>query len=154
METVAVVNTTRDTVLGERISIAETSLSRMVGLLGKSGLEPGAGLLIIPSQAVHTVAMRFAIDVGIRRPQLARNTPAARNGPLPIDWAALEGTLRTGAADWSNRADLNFSGRPAGDPGVKDRCDSDVVTSPRLLRRKEECNAHETGTPFASYKQW
>lgn len=63
METVAVVNTTRDTVLGERISIAETSLSRMVGLLGKSGLEPGAGLLIIPSQAVHTVAMRFAIDV-------------------------------------------------------------------------------------------
>jgi uncharacterized membrane protein (UPF0127 family) len=63
METVAVVNTTRDTVLGERIGIAETSLSRMVGLLGKPGLEPGAGLLIIPSQAVHTVAMRFAIDV-------------------------------------------------------------------------------------------
>ena len=63
METVAIVNTTRDTVLGERIGIAETSLSRMVGLLGKSGLELGAGLLIIPSQAVHTVAMRFAIDV-------------------------------------------------------------------------------------------
>ena len=63
METVAVVNTTRDTVLGEQIGIAETSLSRIVGLLGKSGLDPGAGLLIIPSQAVHTVAMRFAIDV-------------------------------------------------------------------------------------------
>src|SRR5208283_4443594 len=63
METVSVVNTTRETVLGESIGVAETSLSRMVGLLGKSGLEPGAGLLIIPSQAVHTVAMRFAIDV-------------------------------------------------------------------------------------------
>ena len=63
METVAVVNTTRNTLLGERISVAETSWSRMVGLLGKSGLEPGAGLLIIPSQAVHTVAMRFPIDV-------------------------------------------------------------------------------------------
>ena len=63
METVAVVNTTRDTVLGERIAIAETSWSRMVGLLGQSGLEPGTGLLIIPSQAIHTVAMRFAIDV-------------------------------------------------------------------------------------------
>jgi len=60
---VAVVNTTRHTVLGERISVAETSWSRMVGLLGKSGLEPGAGLLIIPSQAIHTVAMRFPIDV-------------------------------------------------------------------------------------------
>ncbi len=63
METVAVVNTTRNALLGERIAVAETSWSRMVGLLGKSGLEPGAGLLIIPSQAVHTVAMRFPIDV-------------------------------------------------------------------------------------------
>ena len=63
METVAVVNTTRETVLGERIAIAETSWSRMVGLSGRSGLEAGTGLLIIPSQAIHTVAMRFAIDV-------------------------------------------------------------------------------------------
>jgi uncharacterized membrane protein (UPF0127 family) len=63
MQMVAVVNTTRDVLLGERISVAETSWSRMVGLLGKSGLEPGAGLLIVPSQAIHTVAMRFTIDV-------------------------------------------------------------------------------------------
>jgi len=35
----------------------------MVGLLGKSGLDADGGLLIIPSQAVHTVAMRFPIDV-------------------------------------------------------------------------------------------
>jgi uncharacterized membrane protein (UPF0127 family) len=63
METVAIVNGTRGTRLGERIRIAETSLSRMVGLLGKPGLNPGDGLLIIPSQAVHTIGMRFAIDV-------------------------------------------------------------------------------------------
>jgi uncharacterized protein len=63
MEMVAVVNTTRDTVLGERIVVAETSWSRMVGLLGKCSLESGTGLLIIPSQAIHTVAMRFPIDV-------------------------------------------------------------------------------------------
>ena len=62
-ETVAVLNTTRNTVLGERIGVAETSLTRMVGLLGKRGLEPGTGLLIIPSQAIHTVAMKFPIDV-------------------------------------------------------------------------------------------
>lgn len=63
METVAVRNATKDTVLGERVSVAETSWSRLVGLLGKPGLEPGTGLLIMPSQAIHTVAMRFAIDV-------------------------------------------------------------------------------------------
>lgn len=63
MQTVRVLNATRGTVLGDRIGVAETSLSRMVGLLGKTGLDPGAGLLIIPSQAVHTIAMRFPIDV-------------------------------------------------------------------------------------------
>lgn len=62
-ETVAVLNTTKNTVLGECIGVAETSLSRMVGLLGNRGLEAGTGLLIIPSQAVHTVAMKFPIDV-------------------------------------------------------------------------------------------
>jgi uncharacterized protein len=62
-EIVAVLNTTRNTVLGDRIGVAETSLSRMVGLLGKPGLEAGTGLIIMPSQAVHTVAMKFPIDV-------------------------------------------------------------------------------------------
>jgi uncharacterized protein len=63
MDMVKIVNVTRDTVLGEQIEVAETSCTRMVGLLGRSGLEPGAGLLIVPSQAVHTIGMRFAIDV-------------------------------------------------------------------------------------------
>ena len=63
METVRVLNATKGTVLGEEIGIADTSLSRMVGLLGRKELKTGAGLLIIPSQAVHTVAMRYPIDV-------------------------------------------------------------------------------------------
>jgi len=60
---VTVLNHTRNTVLGDKIQVAGTSLSRLIGLLGKPGLEPGAGLLILPSQAIHTIAMRFAIDV-------------------------------------------------------------------------------------------
>ena len=63
MQTVRVSNATRGTVLGTRIAVAETSWSRMKGLLGQSGIDSGGGLLIIPSQAVHTVAMRFPIDV-------------------------------------------------------------------------------------------
>jgi uncharacterized protein len=63
MEIVAVRNTTRNTVLGEHVGIAESSWTRLVGLLGKKGLAPGTGLLIYPSQAIHTVAMRFPIDV-------------------------------------------------------------------------------------------
>jgi hypothetical protein len=63
MRTVRVLNTTKGTVLGERIDVAESSVSRIVGLLGKSGLAPATGLLIMPSQAVHSIGMRFPIDV-------------------------------------------------------------------------------------------
>ena len=63
MKRVTILNRTRNTVLGERVGVAATAVRRMVGLLGKDRLEPGAGLLIMPSQAIHTVAMHFAIDV-------------------------------------------------------------------------------------------
>src|SRR5450755_2772758 len=63
MKQVAILNRTRETVLGGHISIAATTARRMVGLLGRERLEPGTGLLIMPSQAIHTVAMHFAIDV-------------------------------------------------------------------------------------------
>jgi uncharacterized protein len=49
--------------LGSRIALADTFLTRLVGLLGKSSLEDGAGVLIRPSSGVHTMWMRFAIDV-------------------------------------------------------------------------------------------
>src|SRR6266542_3565198 len=58
-----VYNTTRRSCLGEQIGIADTSLRRMVGLLGKRSLEPGSGLFIVPSQAIHTIGMAFPIDV-------------------------------------------------------------------------------------------
>ena len=63
MKKVAILNRTRKTVLGERVSVAATTVRRIVGLLGRERLDPGTGLLIMPSQAIHTVAMHFAIDV-------------------------------------------------------------------------------------------
>ena len=47
----------------DRCQIAETPLSRLKGLLGRSRLEPGEGLLIRPTWSVHTFFMRFPIDV-------------------------------------------------------------------------------------------
>ena len=49
--------------LGDGIEVAETGLRRMWGLLGRRSLAPGSGLWIRPSSGVHTVGMRFAIDV-------------------------------------------------------------------------------------------
>lgn len=62
-DTIRVYNTTRNSCLGEQVKMADTSLRRLVGLLGKRSLARGCGLFIVPSQAIHTVGMAFPIDV-------------------------------------------------------------------------------------------
>lgn len=47
----------------ERCAVADGFFTRLRGLLGRSGLEAGEGLLLSPSSSVHTAFMRFAIDV-------------------------------------------------------------------------------------------
>ena len=59
----AVRNRTRGTTLAEEVRLADTPGSRLVGLLQETRLEPGAGLWVYPSQAIHTFGMRFPIDV-------------------------------------------------------------------------------------------
>jgi uncharacterized protein len=58
-------NATRGTLVGECIRVAESGLTRIVGLLGERELLPGDGLLILPSQGVHTWGMRFPIDIAV-----------------------------------------------------------------------------------------
>ncbi len=58
-------NATRGTVVGQCIRVAETGLTRIVGLLGERELQPGDGLLIMPSQGVHTWGMQFPIDIAV-----------------------------------------------------------------------------------------
>ena len=58
----AVVNRDRDTVVATRLLRAETILTRMRGLLGRDGLEPGEAMWIAPCSGIHTIGMRFTID--------------------------------------------------------------------------------------------
>jgi uncharacterized protein len=58
-----IVNLTRDTVVCERAVIADRPLPRMRGLLGRSCLPQGEGLLLQPAPSIHTAFMRFPIDV-------------------------------------------------------------------------------------------
>jgi uncharacterized protein len=50
-------------IVADRVSIATSRLDRAVGLIRRSRLEPGEGLLIAPCRGVHTCWMRFAIDL-------------------------------------------------------------------------------------------
>jgi uncharacterized membrane protein (UPF0127 family) len=63
MRLVRVVNQSRGTLVGERVELADTSLTRFWGLLGRREVSTGGGLWIMPSSGVHTMGMRFPIDV-------------------------------------------------------------------------------------------
>ena len=56
-------NLSKGTCLGTNIEIADSPRRRMVGLLGTTHLDPGCGLLIFPTQAVHTFGMKYPIDI-------------------------------------------------------------------------------------------
>jgi uncharacterized membrane protein (UPF0127 family) len=60
---ITIIDETKGSVVGWNIDVASTCFARLVGLLGRAGLEPGTGLLIVPSSGVHTWGMRFPIDV-------------------------------------------------------------------------------------------
>ncbi len=58
-------NRTRETLLAADAGVADTFLTRLVGLLGQrpTWAHASRGLWIIPSHGVHTLGMRFAIDI-------------------------------------------------------------------------------------------
>ena len=60
---VSVRNQTRGTLLGDAITLANTSALRRTGLLKHTHLDPGTGLWIVPCESVHTFFMKFAIDL-------------------------------------------------------------------------------------------
>lgn len=56
-------NETRNAVIAERADIADSSKKRKTGLLKHNCLEPGDGLWLVPCEAVHTIGMKFPIDI-------------------------------------------------------------------------------------------
>jgi uncharacterized membrane protein (UPF0127 family) len=56
-------NVDTGSIVADRVGVAATRATRRAGLLDREGLEPGEALWIVPSRGVHTIGMRFAIDV-------------------------------------------------------------------------------------------
>lgn len=56
-------NVTRGVVLAEQVEPALDSATRRRGLLGRDSLEARTAIVIAPSSAIHTIGMRFPIDV-------------------------------------------------------------------------------------------
>jgi uncharacterized membrane protein (UPF0127 family) len=56
------VNMTRESVIAKHVRMADTYLTRLFGLMGKSGLPEGEGLWIVPCRDIHSCFMRFEFD--------------------------------------------------------------------------------------------
>ncbi len=60
---VSIRNETRQTQLGHRVDVARSFWHRGRGLMFRADLPSGSGLVIDPCSSIHTMWMRFAIDV-------------------------------------------------------------------------------------------
>jgi hypothetical protein len=60
---VIVTNLARNTIVADAMEVAETASQKVKGLLGREGLEEGTGLLFKGAGSLHTLFMRFPIDI-------------------------------------------------------------------------------------------
>lgn len=119
MAEVRITNETRGGVVLERVVVAKSMCARMKGLLGRKSLPPGEGLLLRPANSVHTLGMKFAIDVafvdrrGVVR-RIVEAMPPGRPGAFVFRSAYV---IEAAAGEFKR------SGTAAGDRlGIEDRC--------------------------------
>jgi len=65
---VRVVNQSRGRLLGDEVDWADGFWTRLKGLIGRSELRPGQGLMIVPCHGVHMYGLTFPIDVALLDP--------------------------------------------------------------------------------------
>ena len=58
-----IVNQSNNNILAQNAQLADTVISRLVGLLNRARLNSGEGLVITQCRSIHMFFMRFAIDV-------------------------------------------------------------------------------------------
>lgn len=108
--------------LGKQVKLADGFLTRLRGLLFTNGLRPGEGLLLRPCSSIHTMGMRYDIDVLFlsKTGEVLRVEEHMRPGRLGIAvrgaWEVLE--LKSGEAAVHNIHPGNivwFEDTPSGD---------------------------------------
>ena len=58
-----VFNETRETVVCDKCLIADTFFKRIKGFIGRTSLDAGEGILLVPCRSVHMFFMRMPLDV-------------------------------------------------------------------------------------------
>jgi hypothetical protein len=101
VERLVVYNRTRQSFLSLGVRVADTHLSRLIGLACRRSLAPDEGLWVVPCQGIHTVGVLFPIDAvyldeRCRVVHLLEHFAPFRVGPVKIDCrSVLELPVRT-----------------------------------------------------------
>lgn len=99
-----VLNQTRNTILVERLRVADSFFKRLKGLLGTKELPAGEALLIRPCNAIHMFGMRYALDIAFvsRENRILQTIRALQPGQMAkFSQAAYVLELPCGALDAS-----------------------------------------------------
>lgn len=98
------VQTADGSLVASRVTVADHFLPRLLGLMGRSSIDPEEGLWLVPCNSVHMFFMRTPLDIAYldRQLRVVRSVPEMREWRvkvLPVRHAhsALElapGTLR------------------------------------------------------------
>ena len=89
-----VYNETRECFLSLHVAAADTTFSRLKGLIGKLNLKSDEGMWVLPSQGVHTLGLLFPVDLiyldaNLRVIHLVEFLPSFRIAPLKIQAASV-----------------------------------------------------------------
>jgi len=57
-----IINKTKNTTICEKADVADTFLSRMIGLINRASIAENEALIITRCNSIHMLFMRFAID--------------------------------------------------------------------------------------------
>ena len=118
-KTFCVFNRTRDSFLSLGVTLTDTHLSRLKGLVGKLRLKGDEGIWVVPSQGVHTIGVLFPIDLIYldsqdRVIQLEESFGTFRIGPVRTNCASvLELPTRTIYSSQTQVGDQMLICRPA-----------------------------------------
>jgi uncharacterized protein len=93
-DTFCVFNRTRESFLSLGVTLADTHIARLKGLLGKVSLKSDEGLWTVPSRGIHTLFLLFPIDLVYlddrnRVIHLVENLATFRISPIRRDSASV-----------------------------------------------------------------
>ena len=109
MQQVRVINRTRNIVLADRAELADNFWTRFMGLMGRSEIPSGGGLVLKPGGGIHMWFMRMPLDVihvdkRDRVTHVLRGIKPWRFGPLLVG-GKLAIELAVGVADGTHVGD-------------------------------------------------